>query len=135
MYSGAITPFKEILRSNQANTVLELKKLGVQDLIHFDLTNPPAPGTILTFICSMLVSLRSSQQAECLFSILSSWPGTPAPRTKRQRYLVAHRAPKQVLRNWTAFLVPFSATHDQRTIIMCMRRTASSPSDTHPVAI
>merc|ERR1711988_1174819 len=28
--------YPEILRSNLANTVLELKKLGVEDLVHFD---------------------------------------------------------------------------------------------------
>ncbi|GJD01566.1 helicase associated domain-containing protein [Colletotrichum higginsianum] len=33
----------EILRSNLANTVLELKKLGVEDLVHFDLMDPRPP--------------------------------------------------------------------------------------------
>lgn len=37
----------EILRSNLCNTVLELKKLGVQDLVHFDLMDPPAPETMM----------------------------------------------------------------------------------------
>ncbi|PTB75859.1 P-loop containing nucleoside triphosphate hydrolase protein [Trichoderma longibrachiatum ATCC 18648] len=39
--------YPEILRSNLANTVLELKKLGVEDLVHFDLMDPPAPETMM----------------------------------------------------------------------------------------
>lgn len=37
----------EVLRSNFASTVLELKKLGVEDLVHFDLMDPPAPETLM----------------------------------------------------------------------------------------
>ena len=37
----------EILRSNLASTVLELKKLGVDDLVHFDFMDPPAPETMM----------------------------------------------------------------------------------------
>ncbi|KAF2401518.1 putative pre-mRNA splicing factor RNA helicase [Trichodelitschia bisporula] len=37
----------EILRSNLATTVLQLKKLGVEDLVHFDLMDPPAPETLM----------------------------------------------------------------------------------------
>ena len=28
-------------------TVLELKKLGIDDLVHFDLMDPPAPETLM----------------------------------------------------------------------------------------
>ncbi|KAI0084387.1 P-loop containing nucleoside triphosphate hydrolase protein [Irpex rosettiformis] len=37
----------EILRSNMANTVLELAKLGVKDLVHFDFVDAPAPETLM----------------------------------------------------------------------------------------
>ena len=37
----------EILRSNLANTVLELVKLGIKDLVHFDYMDAPAPETIM----------------------------------------------------------------------------------------
>ncbi|KAG8862914.1 DEAH-box ATP-dependent RNA helicase prp43 [Tulasnella sp. 330] len=37
----------EILRSNLANTVLELVKLGITDLVHFDYMDAPAPETIM----------------------------------------------------------------------------------------
>lgn len=39
--------YPEILRSNLASTVLELKKLGVDDLVHFDFMDPPAPETMM----------------------------------------------------------------------------------------
>ena len=35
--------YPEILRSNLASTVLTLKKLKINDLVHFDLMDPPAP--------------------------------------------------------------------------------------------
>src|SRR6201992_3779670 len=37
----------EVLCSNLAMTVLQLKKLGVDDLVHFDLMDPPAPDTLM----------------------------------------------------------------------------------------
>ncbi|KAH9458984.1 hypothetical protein MJO28_010337 [Puccinia striiformis f. sp. tritici] len=39
--------YPEILRSNLASVVLELKKLGVNDLVHFDYMDPPAPETVI----------------------------------------------------------------------------------------
>lgn len=39
--------YPEVLRSNLANTVLELKKLGIDDLVHFDFMDPPAPETMM----------------------------------------------------------------------------------------
>lgn len=39
--------YPEILRSNLSSTVLDLKKLGVDDLVHFDLMDPPAPETLM----------------------------------------------------------------------------------------
>ncbi|EFC46607.1 predicted protein [Naegleria gruberi] len=37
----------EILRSNLGSVVLQLKKLGVDDLVHFDFMDPPAPETLM----------------------------------------------------------------------------------------
>ncbi|KAI0804491.1 P-loop containing nucleoside triphosphate hydrolase protein [Irpex lacteus] len=37
----------EILRSNLSNTVLELAKLGVKDLTHFDYVDAPAPESLM----------------------------------------------------------------------------------------
>lgn len=39
--------YPEILRSNLANVVLTLKKLGIKDLVHFDFMDPPAPETLM----------------------------------------------------------------------------------------
>ncbi|MEW5317289.1 MAG: hypothetical protein WDW38_008600 [Sanguina aurantia] len=39
--------FPEILRSNLGAVVLQLKKLGIDDLVHFDFMDPPAPETLM----------------------------------------------------------------------------------------
>ena len=39
--------YPEILRSNLSSVVLQLKKLGVDDLVHFDFMDPPAPETLM----------------------------------------------------------------------------------------
>jgi hypothetical protein len=38
--------YPEILRSNLGGVVLQLKKLGIDDLVHFDFMDPP--GTVVT---------------------------------------------------------------------------------------
>lgn len=37
----------EILRSNIASVILALKRLGIDDLVHFDFMDPPAPETMM----------------------------------------------------------------------------------------
>jgi HrpA-like RNA helicase len=39
--------YPEILRSNLGTVVLNLKKLGIDDLVHFDFMDPPAPETLM----------------------------------------------------------------------------------------
>ena len=39
--------YPEILRSNLGSVVLTLKKLGIDDLVHFDFMDPPAPETMM----------------------------------------------------------------------------------------
>jgi len=41
------TTYPEILRSKMSNVVLTLKKLGIDDLVHFDFMDPPAPETLM----------------------------------------------------------------------------------------
>ncbi|PXF40008.1 putative pre-mRNA-splicing factor ATP-dependent RNA helicase DEAH2 [Gracilariopsis chorda] len=41
------TTHPEILRSNLGNVVLQLKKLDIDDLVHFDFMDPPAPETMM----------------------------------------------------------------------------------------
>ncbi|KAI9103830.1 P-loop containing nucleoside triphosphate hydrolase protein [Phlyctochytrium arcticum] len=39
--------YPEILRSNLGSVVLQLKKLKIDDLVHFDFMDPPAPETLM----------------------------------------------------------------------------------------
>ncbi len=41
------TTYPEILRSKMSNVVLTLKKLNIDDLVHFDFMDPPAPETLM----------------------------------------------------------------------------------------
>eukprot|EP01104_Vermistella_antarctica_P013743 TRINITY_DN420_c0_g1_i4.p1 TRINITY_DN420_c0_g1~~TRINITY_DN420_c0_g1_i4.p1 ORF type:complete len:514 (+),score=134.85 TRINITY_DN420_c0_g1_i4:160-1701(+) len=48
-FNGKLIPqtYPEILRSNLGSVVLQLKKLGIDDLVHFDFMDPPAPETLM----------------------------------------------------------------------------------------
>lgn len=39
--------YPEIQRSNLNSVVLTLKKLGINDIVHFDYMDPPAPETLM----------------------------------------------------------------------------------------
>lgn len=39
--------YPEIQRSNLSSVVLKLKKLGIDDIVHFDYMDPPAPETLM----------------------------------------------------------------------------------------
>ncbi|KAK3304472.1 P-loop containing nucleoside triphosphate hydrolase protein [Chaetomium strumarium] len=72
--------YPEILRSNLANTVLELKKLGVQDLVHFDLMDPPAPETMMRALeeLNYLACLDDDGELTQLGNLASEFPLDPA---------------------------------------------------------
>ncbi|KAJ4155170.1 hypothetical protein LMH87_000427 [Akanthomyces muscarius] len=72
--------YPEILRSNLANTVLELKKLGVEDLVHFDLMDPPAPETMMRALeeLNYLACLDDDGELTALGSLASEFPLDPA---------------------------------------------------------
>ncbi|EAQ83877.1 conserved hypothetical protein [Chaetomium globosum CBS 148.51] len=72
--------YPEILRSNLANTVLELKKLGVQDLVHFDLMDPPAPETMMRALeeLNYLACLDDDGELTTLGGLASEFPLDPA---------------------------------------------------------
>lgn len=40
--------YPEILRSNLGSVVLQLKKLGIDDLVHFDFMDPPGESVLHT---------------------------------------------------------------------------------------
>ncbi|RQM08794.1 hypothetical protein DH86_00002946 [Scytalidium sp. 3C] len=72
--------YPEILRSNLSNTVLELKKLGVDDLVHFDLMDPPAPETLMRALeeLNYLACLDDDGELTELGKMASEFPLDPA---------------------------------------------------------
>lgn len=72
--------YPEILRSNLSSTVLELKKLGVDDLVHFDLMDPPAPETLMRALeeLNYLACLDDDGELTHLGRMASDFPLDPA---------------------------------------------------------
>jgi pre-mRNA-splicing factor ATP-dependent RNA helicase DHX15/PRP43 len=69
----------EILCSNLAMTVLQLKKLGVEDLVHFDLMDPPAPETLMRALeeLNYLACLDDEGELTALGRLASQFPLDP----------------------------------------------------------
>ncbi|KAK6506422.1 DEAH-box ATP-dependent RNA helicase prp43, variant 2 [Arthrobotrys conoides] len=72
--------YPEILRSNLASTVLELKKLGIDDLVHFDFMDPPAPETMMRALeeLNYLACLDDEGDLTTLGRMASEYPLDPA---------------------------------------------------------
>jgi pre-mRNA-splicing factor ATP-dependent RNA helicase DHX15/PRP43 len=70
----------EILCSNLSSTVLELKKLGVDDLVHFDLMDPPAPETLMRALeeLNYLACLDDDGNLTTMGRLASEFPLDPA---------------------------------------------------------
>ncbi|GJN31289.1 hypothetical protein PR202_gb19671 [Eleusine coracana subsp. coracana] len=71
--------YPEILRSNLANTVLTLKKLGIDDLVHFDFMDPPAPETLMRAleVLNYLGALDDEGNLTELGEMMSEFPLDP----------------------------------------------------------
>lgn len=71
--------YPEILRSNLASTVLELKKLGIDDLVHFDFMDPPAPETMMRALeeLNYLQCLSDEGELTALGRLASQFPLDP----------------------------------------------------------
>ncbi len=71
--------YPEILRCNLASTVLELKKLGIDDLVHFDLMDPPAPETLMRALeeLNYLACLDDEGNLTALGRLASDFPLDP----------------------------------------------------------
>ncbi|GJE93624.1 ATP-dependent RNA helicase [Phanerochaete sordida] len=69
----------EILRSNLANTVLELVKLGIKDLVRFDYVDAPAPETLMRALelLNYLSALDDDGNLTPLGSIMAEFPLDP----------------------------------------------------------
>jgi len=74
------TTHPEVLRSNLASTVLDLKKLGIDDLVHFDLMDPPAPETLMRALeeLNYLACLDDEGNLTTLGKLASEFPLDPA---------------------------------------------------------
>ena len=72
--------YPEILRSNIASTVLDLKKLGIDDLVQFDLMDPPAPETLMRALeeLNYLACLDDDGNLTVLGKLASEFPLDPA---------------------------------------------------------
>lgn len=71
--------YPEILRSNLSSTVLELKKLGIDDLVHFDFMDPPVPETMMRALeeLNYLQCLSDEGDLTALGRLASQFPLDP----------------------------------------------------------
>ncbi len=71
--------YPEILRSNLASVVLTLKKLGIQDLVHFDFMDPPAPETMMRALelLNILGALDDEGELTRIGEMMSEFPLEP----------------------------------------------------------
>ena len=58
--------YPEILRSNLGSVVLQLKKLGIDDLVHFDFMDPP--GTCTCRVCTCTVYMYNVHTCACVYT-------------------------------------------------------------------
>ena len=71
--------YPEILRSNLGSVVLQLKKLGIDDLVHFDFMDPPAPETLMRALelLNYLGALDDEGNMTQVGSVMSEFPLDP----------------------------------------------------------
>ncbi|CAO3594172.1 unnamed protein product [Absidia cylindrospora] len=71
--------YPEILRSNLGSVVLQLKKLGIDDLVHFDWLDPPAPETLMRALelLNYLGALDDDGELTPLGDVMASFPLDP----------------------------------------------------------
>jgi len=71
--------YPEILRSNLGSVVLQLKKLGIDDLVHFDFMDPPAPETLMRALelLNYLAALDDEGTLTELGAIMAEFPLDP----------------------------------------------------------
>merc|ERR1712203_1006157 len=71
--------YPEILRSNLGAVVIQLKKLGIDDLVHFDFMDPPAPETLMRALelLNYLAALDDDGNLTELGAIMAEFPLDP----------------------------------------------------------
>ncbi|RWS26883.1 putative pre-mRNA-splicing factor ATP-dependent RNA helicase DHX15-like protein [Leptotrombidium deliense] len=71
--------YPEILRSNLGSVVLQLKKLGIEDLVHFDFMDPPAPETLMRALelLNYIGALDDDGELTNLGAVMAEFPLDP----------------------------------------------------------
>lgn len=71
--------YPEILRSNLSSVVLTLKSLGINDIVHFDYMDPPAPETLMRALeqLNYLGALDDEGDLTTVGKIMSDFPLDP----------------------------------------------------------
>ncbi|EEB95963.1 hypothetical protein MPER_04985 [Moniliophthora perniciosa FA553] len=71
--------YPEILRCNLSNTVLELLKLGIKDLVRFDYVDAPAPETLMRALelLNYLAALDDDGNITALGAMMAEFPLDP----------------------------------------------------------
>ena len=71
--------YPEILRSNLGSVVLQLKKLGIDDLVHFDFMDPPAPETLMRALelLNYLGALDDEGELTTVGQVMAEYPLDP----------------------------------------------------------
>eukprot|EP00842_Homolaphlyctis_polyrhiza_P002021 jgi/Hompol1/281/HPOL_003619-RA len=72
--------YPDILRSELSSIVLQLKKLGIDDLVHFDFMDPPAPETMMRALemLNYLGALDDEGELTPLGNVMSDFPLEPS---------------------------------------------------------
>ncbi|KAF5378953.1 hypothetical protein D9757_008739 [Collybiopsis confluens] len=80
----------EILRSNLANAVLELAKLGIKDLVRFDYLDAPAPETLMRALelLNYLAALDDEGELTPLGGLMAEFPLDPQASKSLAKMLI-----------------------------------------------
>jgi len=80
-YQSEMTEFiyPEMLRSNMGSVILNMKKLGIDDLIHFDFVDPPSPEVLMRAleILNYLAAINDDGDLTELGSMMAEFPLDP----------------------------------------------------------
>ncbi|ETO24022.1 RNA helicase [Reticulomyxa filosa] len=71
--------FPELLRSNLSSVVLTLMKLGIEDLVHFDFMDPPAPEALMRALelLNYLEALNDDGELTIVGRLMAEFPLDP----------------------------------------------------------
>ena len=124
----------EILRSNLGSVVLQLKKLGIDDLVHFDFMDPPAPETLMRALelLNYLGALNDEGDLTKVGSLMSAFPLDP----QLAKMLIASpdlKCSSEILSITAMLSVPnvFVRPNDRKKEADAMKDTFAHPNGDH----